>query len=92
MRDVAKAGAEYFQELLDARTVSISMHEDDQYRELVNIGYLPPPDSWYPAESVYPDSLFPLATQDLHGYGGYSHLTLMTRSTRSSSARDTIPR
>ena len=71
VRDVAKAGAEYFQELLDARTVSISMHEDDQYRELVNIGYLPPPDSWYPAESVYPDSLFPLATQDLHEYGGY---------------------
>jgi hypothetical protein len=71
VRDIAKAGAEYFRELLDARTVSISMYEKGQYRELVNVGYLPSPDTWYPPQSAYPDSMFPLATRDLKEHGGY---------------------
>jgi GAF domain-containing protein len=70
-RDLAKAGAEFFRDLLQARTVSISTLEQGQYRELVNVGYLPSPNVWYPATSSYSEELFPIATRSLEEHGGY---------------------
>lgn len=76
VRDVARSGAEYFRELLDALFVSETTHENGYYRELASVGVLPPPNRWYPPESVYPDSVYPLTTQQLKEHGGYFTSTL----------------
>ncbi len=70
-RDVARVGAEYFRDLLDARSASVSTHEDGVYHELANVGVLPPPSSWYPDKTLYPVSIYPLTTQQLKKHGGY---------------------
>lgn len=69
-RDIARVGAEFFRELLDARAVSITSLEDGHYNELANIGTMPPPTSWYPRETVYPESVYPSTSQRLRA-GGY---------------------
>jgi len=69
-RDVARVGSEYFRDMLNARSVSITTLGDGRYKELVNVGTLPPPSSWYPKETVYPETVYPLTTQKLKA-GGY---------------------
>lgn len=69
-RDLARVGAEYLRELLSARAASITTLEDGQFNELANVGTLPPPTSWYPRETVYPESVFPSTSQKLRA-GGY---------------------
>jgi transcriptional regulator with GAF, ATPase, and Fis domain len=69
-RDIARVGADFFRELLDARLTSVTTLEAGQFTELANVGTLPPPSGWYPKETVYPESVFPSTTQKLRA-GGY---------------------
>jgi GAF domain-containing protein len=69
--EIATVGAEYFHELFTARTVTVSTLEAGQYEDLVSIGYLPPREQFYPAESTYAASLFPLAVKELDEHQGY---------------------
>ena len=69
--DLARAGATYLQELFTARTVTVSTLQNDQYEDLVSVGYLPPREQFYPPTSTYPMSLFPLAVRELQLHGGY---------------------
>jgi GAF domain-containing protein len=70
-RDVARVGSEFLRELFQARSVSLSTFGGSQYNELVSVGIFPPPSSWYPEETVYPDSVYPRTTQKLRDGGGY---------------------
>jgi len=69
-RDVARVGSQYFRELLNARSVSVTTLEDGYFNELINVGTLPPPSGWYPKETVYPESVYPATTEKLRA-GGY---------------------
>ena len=72
---VATVGAEYFRELFTARTVTVSTLQDNQYEDLVSVGFLPPREEFYPPETadsaLYPASLFPLAVEELRRHQGY---------------------
>ena len=67
----AEAGAEYFRTLLKADTVTVSTYLDGRYRDLVNAGYLPAGEVRFPSDSVYPDTLYPVTTEELRVHGGY---------------------
>lgn len=69
--EIARVGAAYFHELFTARTVTVSTLDSGQYHDLVSIGYLPPREQFYPPDSTYAASLFPLAVKELNEHQGY---------------------
>jgi GAF domain-containing protein len=68
---VAESGAEYFRELLDAATVTVSQLVDGRYRDLVVVGDLPPGEERHPPAAGYPQAEYPIATEALRVQGGY---------------------
>ncbi|MEO8329197.1 MAG: GAF domain-containing protein [Candidatus Nanopelagicales bacterium] len=65
-----EAVGEAFAEVMVAKTVTITLLDDDGYWDLVNIGDLPPEEVRFPNER-YPASLYPTATARLLAREGY---------------------
>jgi len=71
LMDVADAGAQFFLQLMAARTVVVTTLSNGEYRDLVIAGELPPDEVRYPDDAVYAEALFPESTRLLHKQGGY---------------------
>lgn len=69
--DVAESGAEYFLELFQGTTVTVSTLHRDRYRDLVNVGEIPVGEQRYPQDCLYPVTLYPETTKQLELNGGY---------------------
>lgn len=68
---VADAGAEFFLQLMTARTVTVTVLMDGVYCDLVIAGELPPGEVRYPADAVFAEELYPESTRLLRERGGY---------------------
>jgi len=57
--------AEEIRDLVAARSVTISLIEDGNYRDLVVVGYLGSNEERFPTNTQYPAQLYPTATEQL---------------------------
>jgi len=68
---VAEAGAEFFRVTFSATTVTVTTYHRGRFRDLVNVGYLPPGEERYPQDCLYPETLYPESLRALQLDGGY---------------------
>jgi GAF domain-containing protein len=69
--DIVEAGAEFLHAAFGARAVMIARLDGEVYRDLVNVGELPPGEDRFPTEASYSDREYPIATRLLRESGGY---------------------
>jgi GAF domain-containing protein len=69
--DIVEAGAEFLHTAFGARGVMVARLDGDVYRDLVNVGELPPGEDRFPTGGTYSDREYPLATRLLRDSGGY---------------------
>jgi len=68
---VSEAVAEVVLDVLAAKAVTVTLLDDSGYRDVVNVGDLPPGDVRFPVNLRYPTSNFPKATERLLSRRGY---------------------
>lgn len=75
LREVSAAVAEEIRELFVADACSITLLDDEGYRDLVNVGHIAPGEVRFPRDAPYPVAQFPLSTSMLRDGGGYLSAT-----------------
>ncbi|HVQ88579.1 MAG TPA: hypothetical protein VMT88_10400 [Actinomycetes bacterium] len=85
--------AEVVRECLNARSVSITLIEGDDFRDLVNVGRLAPDQVRFPVDQRYPLSSYPATTERLLSHEGYlstSSSLEVVREYIAQSPRETV--
>src|SRR5262245_45297681 len=71
LNSACEAAGEAFMTVFTADAVSITLMNRDEYRDIVNVGWLEPGQVRFPEDQVYPTSTYPAATRRLLELEGY---------------------